>query len=327
MLMADDTVGPSRWPEFAEPLQFMDLLLNVRSDRIPTEQLRSEYQRHLDSFLKAFAPIQGRFEENVRGLLERSGFNDLHPAIDQGILSIDDIYGADMSDFALDGADPLLTGFAAKIQEVLTSGNVYPLFDARTSNFVRTGVEAGIFTPVPLARRLGSDAAMAAGLFDRLPNFPYATTSEILDIRRALARPLTQFRTGVRGLTEAIQVPPESPDFANAIEDAWNLTVAPALDEIEEAIRNNSSLGDLMSRSVKDALTSGTALGSALSLAGSMYVGAGPTVTIPLAAAVAVGFSLNQARAFMAQSADLKKTTEAQFYFLHGANTRLQATR
>lgn len=317
------SLAPSIAPDKAELFQLAQQLIDFPRTSLPPKQ-RAERDALVDSLLRSVAPSQMELQENLLGILERSGFNELRPAIDQGILSIDDLDDAAAGDqFGID--DGVLGVFAAKIQDVLTAGNVYPLFDAQANDLVRMGVEEGIFTPVKVARRLGSDAAMAAGLFDRLPNFPYATTAEILDIRRALARPLTQFRTGVRGLTEAIQVPPESDEFAHEIEDAWNMKVAPALDEIDEAIRNDSSLRDLMSRSVQDAITSGTTFASALTLAGSIYIAAGPNVTMPLAAAVAAGFPLNQIRAFRAQSADLRKTTETQFYFLYGADKRIRA--
>jgi len=52
----------------------------------------------------------------------------------------------------------------------------------------------GIFTRTPVAKQLGQHASMADGLFDHLPVFPYASTSEILDIRTELSPELGAFR-------------------------------------------------------------------------------------------------------------------------------------
>jgi hypothetical protein len=316
------TVGPSIAPESTHLMELVQALINVPQWMLLTEELRGQHQDLMASLLRETEPMQALLEENAQALLKQSGFDELQLAIDEGILSIDDVYGADIPSL-VDEGDPMLVGFMAKIQEVLTSGNVYPLFDADASNLVRTGVKAGIFTPVKVARRLGSDAAMASGLFDRLPNFPYATTNEIIGIRRELALPLQRFRQGVRGLTEAIQVPPESDEFAHEIEDAWHLTVAPALNEIDESIQSNSSLRNLLSRSVMDASTSLPTLTAGGTLAASLAVAAGPAITMPLAAGAAVGLTVNAVRAFMAQSDELEKATGTQFYFLYGTNARL----
>ena len=109
------------------------------------------------------------------------------------------------------------------------------------------GVELGIFSPTPTARRLGKNAAMADGLFDFLPTFPNASTSEILDIRTELSSSLGAFRGGIGSLTESLDVAPDDPDFGPAVESTWNETVAPAIDEIEALVRQNRSMMDLLS--------------------------------------------------------------------------------
>lgn len=155
-----------------------------------------------------------------------------------------------------------------------------------------------------MARRLGADAAMADGLFDRLPNFQYATTAEILDIRDELAGSLSSFRQGVRELTKDIDLAPEDPQFGAEIEDAWNLRVAPALDEIEETIKENTSLRDIAKRAVKD---TGALTAMGLTPAATLAVATGPVAEYLTAAGLVVGYGLTAARALIGEHEELRR--------------------
>lgn len=315
------TVGPSIDPTSAPALNSILAVLGdfPRSQLAPA--LRKQRDALIEDLLGGFQPVQETLQQNAKDLLTRAGFEQLQIAIDDGILVIEDVHSADAADFSAEG-DAMVNGLFKRIQEVLSTGNEYPLFDSDASNLVRLGVEERVFTPVPMARRLGADAAMASGLFDRLPNFPHANTREILDIRRELTDPLTRFRAGVRELTTELEVVPESEQFGNEIEDAWTLKVAPALDDIEEAIQQNTSLRDLFGKVCDDA--SGlAAMGAAGGVAASLAVAAGPAVSVPAVAALAVTSTVAAARAFRAQGRALRDTTETQFYFLYGANDRL----
>ena len=130
-----------------------------------------------------------------------------------------------------------------------------------------------------MARQLGADAAMADGLFDKLPNFQYAKPREIIDIRTELSGSLSAFRQGVRGLTDGIELAPEDPNFGNEIADAWNQKVVPALSDIEAAIADNRSMSDLMRRTVKDSI-GGAAIGGAVTLPATLLWPLDPWVAI-----------------------------------------------
>lgn len=321
-------MAPHLGPEHAPVIELARQIVDFPKRGLITPGLRKAHSELMDGLLGSIASNEEEMVEKARGIVARSGFNQLQVAIDKGILSIHDLEGADISAFILHEADPVVAALMVKIQEVLSAGNQYPLFDDDVSNLVRLGMEAGIFTRVPLSRKHGSDAAMASGLFDFLPNFPHANTSEILDIRQALDKPLRAFRRGVRELSSEIDEEPESPQFGAAIEDCWNLQVRPALDEIEEAILENSSLRDLLGRSIRDGaslpgLTAAATLGASYG-ASTFGVVAGPMATVPLAAGTAIGLSVAAVRAYMEQGKALKEQTGAQFYFLYGTKQRLR---
>jgi hypothetical protein len=316
-------VVPYLSPEHREAIELANQLVNVPRKARNTGRARKAYRELMEGLLEAVSANQDEWVENAQRILADSGFDQLQGAIDSGILKIDDVEGVQLSTFITQQSDPVMTGFLAKIQEVLLSGNQYPLFDADVSDLVRTGLEVGMFTRVPLSRRHGSDAAMASGLFDFLPNFPHAKTSEILEIRQALETPLKAFRLGVRELTKNIDLDAESPQFGSEIEDCWNLRVRPALDEIEENIQENSGMRNLLGRAMRDG-ASLPGLTAAVTLGGAFGVAAGPMTTVPLAAGAAVGISVAALRAYLDQGEALKEVTGTQFYFLYGMNERMR---
>jgi hypothetical protein len=318
-------VAPKYFPDVSGELESTMAIIDSLPPRSqwPGQQ-RHEYDAHVRELVQGMRPIREKMQENVEAMFRDSGYDQLQDAVDAGILKIDDVEGAVVSELREDDGGTMVLDFLKKIDDVLTNGGRYPLFDADANNIVRLGVEIGYFSPVPMARRLGADAAMADGLFDRLPNFQYAKTREILDIRTELSGSLSAFRRGVRSLTDDIDLPTEDPHFGDEIEDAWNQKVVPALEEIEATIAENKSMADLMRRTVKDSI-GGAAIGGAVTLPATLAVAAGPVGAYITAAGVAVGYSTAAARALIDEYQEIRTAKKAQFYFLFGTSERLEA--
>jgi hypothetical protein len=289
--------------------------------RWPSDQ-RREYDALVKQFTRQMQPLRDKLQESADGILTESKFDQLQLAIDAGILVVDPLPGIDVSEID-DTAAVAIGSLFERIDEALSSGRQYPLFDGETNQFVHGAVELGIFAPTPAARRLGKNAAMADGLFDCLPSFQNATTSEILDIRTELSPSLGAFRQGVGSLTENLEFSPAAPQFGDEVEYAWNETVAPAIDEIEEIVRQNRSMTDLMKRFAKDSLGGG-AVGLAATAPFALAVAAGPAAQMMTAAGMAFGTVWGTARALIDEHDAIEKDAKgAQFYFLYGTRERL----
>ncbi|USC16194.1 hypothetical protein [Rhodococcus sp. 11-3] len=323
-------VAPVYAPNAVEPLD--SLLRTIRSypagNQLTSPQ-RRERRNAIEQMFDGMRPAINELQDRVREGMAEYGYHELALAMRAGLLTLDPLPDVDVGQVGNrpDEDVGIANRYFARVREALTSGVTYPLFDHATSNLVNLGVEAGIFSPVPAARRRGRDAALANGLFDRLPNFEHATMSEILDIRQELHAPLHRFRQGVREITKDIDTAPEDPQFAHEIEDAWTIKVAPALDEIENAINENTSLSDLVRRTVLD--PGGQVAAGGLAALG---VAVGPASGIPAAVALMLtgaaatvgGGGLAAARSILAQRAAVREATEAQFYFLYGTNRRIR---
>jgi hypothetical protein len=156
----------------------------------------------------------------------------------------------------------------------------------------------------------------AAGLLGYLPTFPEATVDEILDIREALAVPLTQFRGVMVSVANSIGSRPWERGFDDEIQDVWVGQVEPALMAIQSAVRDDRSMLERANGVAGQVSQNWPALG----LVGAGLAGHKPALDA-VGGAVAVGASLLQQ-----VSAHRKQHTEIQmkpFYFLHAVNTSL----
>jgi hypothetical protein len=318
-------VAPKYFPDVEPQIQQIKHTVEGLPARgLWTSRQRRDYDDLIKGLVDEMRPVRDLLNENVNGLMTTSGFEHVQLAIDAGILTVESLPGIDVSDLG-DTAGEAIGGLIQTIDDVLTSGRQYPLFDGETNQFVRGGVELGIFAPTPIARRLGKNAAMADGLFDKLPSFELATTSEILDIRTELSPSLGAFRKGVSSLTEHLEVAPEDPQFGNEVEYAWNETVAPAINQIEDAIQQNKSMSDLTKRIAKDSIGAG-AIGAAATAPFALAVAAGPTGQLMTATGMVFGMAYGTARGLIDEHDEIKKAKKAQFYFLYGTNEMLGIT-
>ncbi|MFD4402442.1 hypothetical protein ACFWPH_06710 [Nocardia sp. NPDC058499] len=314
--------APTYAPEYTDMLRekVAEIDATSRADR---RAQRKEIQQIFDWF----RPVKDLLASNAQKSLADFKYDELELAIDAGFLVVEPMESVDIDTFgAQRRSQSEITPFEyiGRVTRTLTSGESYPLFDQVTGDLVRKAVQAGILAPVPTARRRGRDAALANGFFDSLQHFKHATIDEILDIRTELRKPLGSFRQGVQDISKDIDLAPEDPEFAYAIEDAWSSKVAPALDEIEELISENSSYRDLFQRAINDP----AALVGMTGLTG-MFVAAGPASGLPATAAAmltgaatSLGIPLAAVRAMLAQWKELEDTKKAQFYFLYASESR-----
>lgn len=305
----------------AEGSRLADFVLGVDESALSREQRRT-YNEALNSMAARIEPLRNVLREQALRGWEQSPLHLLQRAIDAGVLSITGIRGAEIPSARSD-AKGVTEGLLARIKEILSTADQYPMFDLESLKYVDAGKEAGLLEESNTTRKRAADVAMAAGLIGLLPDFPHATTDEILDIRTHLSKPLRKFRTAVREISSETETEPGSADFADEVNDIWRTKVVPAIEDIDEDLRSNSSFRDLVGRSFNDG-ASLPGLTAAGSLAGGFALGSGAVANVALASGVGVGLTVATVRSFLAQTKDLKGVADRQYYFLYGANERLR---
>jgi hypothetical protein len=118
--------------------------------------------------------------------------------------------------------------------------NTYPLFDSYTARSINTFSDNSSITWKSKGIQLLHD------LLNRLPLFENATVSDIVDIRKDLQKPLVRFRAAILEFASGIEKEVWDEDFPYEAEKLFRQKVEPAILDIEEQVKANRSLVDLL---------------------------------------------------------------------------------
>lgn len=138
------------------------------------------------------------------------------------------------------------------ITGAVQNGETYPMFDDETGKLLKAFVEAGGILASPAKVAQSKQSALAAELLQRLPLFDEASIHEVIDIRRELNDPLIRFRGAVIGYAEKIQSASWDEDFTVEAEQVFRRDLAPAVLDIEDAVKSQPSLLALSLRKAAD---------------------------------------------------------------------------
>jgi hypothetical protein len=304
--------GGAATREAAESVRQLGEALDALPGR---HELNPSQRREKASLLRRFDQDLGSIRATARDNISELHGDELILAIQEGVLTLEPLVHAE-EEFDDLPTDVLLGRYVDVVSRSLSAGQKYPLFDASTGDLARLGLEAGYFrrTEATLAR--SKNAAAGAGLIDRLPSFPFADMSEVLDIRQELRTPLGRFRRAVSGLSSGVAVPPEDAEFSAALNARWIQEVQPALDEIEERVRQDASL-----RALTGKFTAGVVdpLKSALPAAGlgSLSFAAGFGAWMGAAAAIGAAGVAPAVKAFQERRKAMRDIEKHPYYFLY----------
>lgn len=233
--------------------QLEDLLRGTaRSASLPERLLRAGVVQQLQ-------PVRQILSEAVRGLERETGIDQLSQAQAKGYVQIESANPDDSVDLLASciisasqaGSEALrddsqtsriVATFIEKLSRHLSSGAEYLIFDEQVASLTEAAIHEGLFKPARGPAGRSAQAMTAAAFMGRLPTFPEATVDEVLDIRAELAKPLTQFRSAMVGVSKEFTSEAWEMDFDDEIQNAWVESVAPAIGEIEASVHDNRSL-------------------------------------------------------------------------------------
>jgi hypothetical protein len=238
-------------------------------------------------------------EETIEAQRVAAGIPLVRPAMDTGIVEIAPLVEAeDMGD-----------AFIESLWTVLRDRRCYPLLDEQIAGLVSASIREGLFDPGTAGRARATQAGAASHFLARLPTFPRAGMDEILDVRDELGRPLRKFRSQMVKISRDLGVDAYSGEFEEAAEQAWIEHVAPALDELDDLVREMrlpAQFGAALPGSGAISAVGGLVTGI---LAGDVGVGAATGVAATGASGLAVA-AVQRAR--LAQG-----LRNHPYYFLH----------
>jgi hypothetical protein len=296
--------------ETSERLRALLTLKHITEKKRPNKQellLRAKFQPVL-------ARSWNEVRDKIHEMLLTAGMDRLIAVIQSGLLEVHAFGSSGEWD-----NDKIIKEFVGVLQQTISDGSTYPLFDAQAGDLIRLGLEAGKFAVSESGVARGKHSGLAANLLERLPLFEEASVDEILDIRRELEAHLVRFRSAIIKFSEDIKTASWDADFAFEADQVFQRDVEPAILEIEEAVRSNSYLATLTRKFADKPLVIPS--GSALAMLMSQLSAVPEVVTQALgvgAAAGLVGYD-----AYKEWQKQKQATERNQLYFYYKAGQLL----
>lgn len=130
-----------------------------------------------------------------------------------------------------DGTDQQVAWFRDRLTKALGDPGSHVLLDEVTTELLR---RSGVY-PDGLPAVAGTRsrrAAVGTGLVERLPTFPDAPMSHVLEARDELAESRARYRASAKCLAEKLQSSALDPTLPSDIDELWHDEVGPSLDEL-----------------------------------------------------------------------------------------------
>ncbi len=241
--------------EAATVIEFIRLYRPLRHGRnLSKEQLALRFK-----LSRQLGYAWATFKEGWEGFARRAGIDEIQAARRSGLVDIESFAagGVERGATLSPEADELrseeyyqeiTSELFGMLAEAVSSGTTHPMLDDTAGELVRLGVEAGAIVVSESSRGKGRHAGLASHLLRRLPLFDAASVDEILDIRHELDRPLVKFRSAVSEFSDGMRASGWNPEFAADAEEVFIREIAPAVQEIEDAIHDNRFLAELWPR-------------------------------------------------------------------------------
>jgi hypothetical protein len=207
----------------------------------------------------ALARMWDEYAESIWEFARKAGADGIIDALESGLVDIHQfaaggpehmggLHPGESHRRSEDLFEALTFEFFELVAEAVAGGSTYPLFDEMAGKLVRAGIEEGSIAPTGAGLARGRHSGLASDLVGRLPLFEKASVREILDIRRSLEGPLIRFRGAVIEFSEDIRFAAWDEEFASEADMVFRRKVAPAVEDLREAVEQNSSLTELMLR-------------------------------------------------------------------------------
>lgn len=134
-----------------------------------------------------------------------------------------------------DSTDQQVEWFRDRLTQAVANPNSTVLLDDVTSEFLSQSGRYADGLPA-IADSRSSRAAVGAGLVERLPTFPDAPMSHVLEAREELAEGRAAYRRSVKELAAKLQSSALEPTLSSEIDELWHDTVRPTLKDLRKTV-------------------------------------------------------------------------------------------
>lgn len=212
--------------------KFIDTYRSIRSRLINVQKRRN----------KEFRQIAENMRKEIREVIKELAGEaaiGINTALSSGIVKLE---------FFDIKRKSVIEDYFSVVSDAVMSGKTYPLLDNATGNLISLAIEEGKIIPLGVSVSRAKQPALSSDLFYRLPLFDKASVKEVLDIRKELRVPLTQFRAAIITFAKEVESAPWDDSFSQEVEVIYRKYVMPSILEIEDAYKSNKLLWELVTK-------------------------------------------------------------------------------
>ncbi len=180
------------------------------------------------------------------GLINNPGISQIHTLVNNNIIKI---YDYSYNGFSL---EELTGGYFANLLGTIKHGDSYPLFDSISADIVSSVTKNKFLDFSKMDKEIIRHAGIAHNILSTLPTLEKASIDEILDFKKDMAIPLSNFRTAIYGFTEKITSMPWDDDFCYECIKLYDTEVMPKVNELNELSSETSVLKNFGRRVLND---------------------------------------------------------------------------
>jgi len=231
VLLFCQSANPDKCEEMKPALdQFGEILHSSQYKSAPIK-LRLQIKTALNKF--------GRdVSKALENMLGQEDCSDLTYLVTNGMVKLYDFK-------ATFGGDEYIYEFFTELKRSVIDMKSFPLFDTLSNNLIKSAIDDHIIALNEVNEFNVKHAGLTSNLLVSLPSFEFATTNEILDIRKELEAPLIRFRSKMLFYNNEIQSMPWDKEFQYESIRLYQKEIAPSVLEIDELTRESGFIKNL----------------------------------------------------------------------------------
>ena len=205
-------------------------LLKKKNKRNKKEILAQQQFRNIENQLKI------QLNKAYQEIANNPGISKMQNLVDRNIISV---YDYSYNGFSL---EELTGGYFANLLGTIKHSGTYPLFDSISASVVGSVINNKLLDFSQMDKEILRHAGIAHNILSTLPTLEEASVDEILDFKKGMQVPLSNFRTAIYSFTEKITSMPWDDDFCYECIKLYDTEVMPKVNELNELSSETSTL-------------------------------------------------------------------------------------
>ena len=188
---------------------------------------------------KAIEQCKGMLIDGMSQLTESTSAKEINKLIDREIISVFDYKQEDFN------IDALAGGYFGNLLGTMQNHTAYPLFDKTSNDVISSFAKTKILDLGSVNQEVLIHAGLATNILMTLPTLDGASVDEILDFKKEMQGPLSNFRKAIYGFAESVESKPWDQDFQYDCLKIYYAEVVPRVEELNELSTETSVLKNM----------------------------------------------------------------------------------